>query len=262
MKSSINIGTVPWDEKDIKNSIPDFLNIYKDRPIKDNTGGMLSPHMYATWFILTRLQPKYVIESGVWKGMGTWLIEKTLPSSKVISIDVNLNFREYISKEVEYFNVDFNRLDWSDIVDKKSTILFFDDHQNALERLAFGKKNGFKKFIFEDNYPRNQGDCFSLKKAYMGESYVPPKKTGLLRVLNFFKESSSKILNFDEIKSKIKTYYEFPPVFKNECTRWGDAWDDKYPTIDPLYEQIEEDYLKIFHEEAQSYTWLCYVELK
>ena len=43
------------------------------------------------YLILKNLKPELIIESGVYKGQSTWLIENTLPNSKIISIDIDLN---------------------------------------------------------------------------------------------------------------------------------------------------------------------------
>ncbi len=224
------------------------------KPIRDNQGGMKSPHMFATWFMLKKINPVNVIESGIWKGQSAWLIEKTLPNANIFSIDLNLNFREYISERVKYFDVDFNQINWSFIEDKENTLLFFDDHQNAFERIKNGKELGFKQFIFEDNYPKNQGDCYSLKKAFQHGGFSSVQGTSNLKVPN---RQDAKYL-----KDNLEIYFEFPPVFKTKKTRWGDLWIDKdYPTPTPLFSEIEQDELKIFKQEATDYTWICYAKL-
>ena len=60
---------------------------------------MIFSHMFATYFILRKINPPFVMESGVFKSQSTWLIEKTLPNTKILSIDIDLNQREYISKK-------------------------------------------------------------------------------------------------------------------------------------------------------------------
>jgi hypothetical protein len=45
----IEIGNVPWNNNDIINYLDDFLDLYKDRPIKNNQGGMNSVHYFATY---------------------------------------------------------------------------------------------------------------------------------------------------------------------------------------------------------------------
>lgn len=248
MQEIRQIGKVNWTNDEIRESIPEFLELYKRKPVNDNQGGMKSPHMFATWFMLKKIKPANVIESGIWKGQGTWLIENTLPKAKVFSIDIYLDFREYKSDKVAYFDKDFSLTDWSFIENKEDTLLFFDDHQNAMERIKLGNKLGFKKFIFEDNYPQKQGNCYSLKKAF--------QHTG-------FNTSEDDTRASDYLKSILEIYYEFPPVFKKKFTRWLDLWNDNdYPTPIPLYTQIEENYLKIFEQEAIDYTWICFAKIK
>ena len=111
-----------WDKDEILNELEEFKNLYKDRPIKENIHGMRFQHMLATYFILKKLNPSYVIESGVFKGQSTWLIENTLPDSEILSIDIDLNQREYISKKVKYSNIDFKYQDFSNI--PKDTLVF------------------------------------------------------------------------------------------------------------------------------------------
>lgn len=271
MQKIRQLGTVTWNDDEIRASIPQFLDLYSKRPIKDNQGGMKSPHMFATWFLLKKLKPKNVIESGVWKGQGTWLIEKTLPDSNIISIDISLGTREYVSPKVKYFEKDFSVLNWENFKDKEDTVLFFDDHQNAFERLSQGKEFGFKNFIFEDNYPAKQGDCYSLKKAFQHAGFTPDPqvKKGLKNyLLQKLKPKKSNIiepnsLDADHLKNVLDIYYEFPPVIKTEYTRWKDEWDDaNYPTPKPLFSKTSLEYLKLFHQEAVYYTWICFAKLK
>ena len=129
---------------------------------------MRFPHMFAMYYMLKKIKPDFIVESGIFKGQSTWLIEKTLPEAKILSIDIDLNQREYISKSknVIYSNDDFINHDYSYLPD--NSLVFFDDHQNALERIFAAYSFGFRHIIFEDNYPKLQGDCYSLKKIYHG----------------------------------------------------------------------------------------------
>ena len=233
----MDIGTVKWSNQDLIDNLEKFYNIYKERPIKNNHGGMLSPHMFYTWFIAQYGKYNYIIESGIWKGQSTWLFEKALPDANIFSIDINLSFRKYISKDVKYLNKDFTQINWSNL-DKTNVLCFFDDHQDALPRIKYCKKNGFKHIIFEDNYPIGQGDCISIKQLIEKN------------------EEEGKYL-----KSVIKCYYVFPPIFKNPKNRWGVKWED-YPIKEPLLNKIDKSYLNIYKKEAHNYNWLCYIELK
>lgn len=270
MQNLIQIGETGWTCDDIRNSIPEFLELYKQRPIQNNRGGMESPHMFATWFILKQINPEFVIESGVWKGLGTWLIEKTLPDAHVFSIDPELSHRKYKSSRVRYFNRDFSKLDWSFIPEKSKAVLFFDDHQNAFERVRAGRESGFRHFIFEDNYPAGIGDCYSLKKALQHAGHNPGKpETSLFKFIRngFRKNIREQILPNTEdsryLNEVLDIYYEFPPVIKKSITRWGDSWDDdRYPTPKPLFRDNENETLSEFDQDALSYTWICYARIR
>jgi hypothetical protein len=270
MQEVKQIGKVDWTYDELRQAIPDFLELYKKKPIFDNQGGMTSAHLFATWFMLKKLNPKNVIESGIWKGQGTWLIENTLPDAKIYSIDVNLSIRKYISDRVQYFDKDFFEIDWSIISDKENTVLFFDDHQNAFERIKKGTKLGFKHFIFEDNYPAKYGDCYSLKKVFQHAGFrSDTQKKNLLQTIKSIIKPIKPVIILPNstdasfLKDVLAIYYEFPPVFKKPKTRWGDDWtEEHFPTPEPLFESAEHDYLKLFEDEAVFYTWICYALAK
>ena len=247
-------NVIKWDRNEILDSLPEFQKLYDSRPIKDNNGGMKSAHMLAMWFIIKNMKPEYIIESGVWKGLGTWLFEKASPSTKIISIDPEPRFREYTSPNVTYQTEDFLDTDWSHIP-KENTLVFFDDHQNFIKRLKHAESLGFKKIIDEDNYPSIQGDCYSPKKVIANKPFV----IDLAGKRDYYKVNPIDVEFFNK---KVEIYQEMPPIYKPEFTRWGDEWsDENYPTPDPLLNISENEY-PLFIEEAKDYTWLCYIELK
>ena len=63
-----------------------------------------------------------------------------------------------------YHQFDFKYQDLSDV--PNDTLVFFDDHQNHLERMKEAKFFGIKHIIFEDNYPSNRGDFFTIPVSY------------------------------------------------------------------------------------------------
>lgn len=235
-------------------NISDFNKMYRKRPIKDNSGGMKSAHMFPTWLLLKTIKPDFIIESGVWKGGGTWLFEVASPNSKIISIDPNPHFKEYTSGSATYLTEDFLEIDWG-FIDASSTLLFLDDHQNSIQRIRRAQTLGIKKIIVEDNYPSNQGDCYSPKKALSQKPYVIEKNGK-----KTWHESSRDDYNF-LIESAI-FYQEFPPLFKDSLTRWGDPWSGEfYETDDQLLLNHQAILYPDFYRERRDYTWLCYLEL-
>jgi len=277
-----------WTNHKITKYLDEFIELYKQRPIKDNSGGMKFPHMFGLFFLLKNLKPDFVVESGIYKGQSTWLIEKTLPGVDILSLDPNLNQRKYISKssKTKYSSLDFTEQDFSNI--SKNALVFFDDHQNFYERLAYCHFFGFKNIIQEDNYPALQGDTYSFKKIFSGSGlndrranlkkliksiFILSKHT-LLKKLN--KNYINKIQKYDlaiqDVKKSenhfknstkiIEIYFEFPPIFKTKYTRWGDLWsEENYPTKEPL---LTDEHIKKYeniYQDSNSYTWMSYIKL-
>ena len=241
-----------WDFSDVKLLVEEFYELYLTRPIKSNTHGMKSVHLFWTWYALRKLDPGTVIESGVYKGLGTWMIEKACPKAKIYSIEPNNLNIEYYAYNAEYYTKDFSLIYWDEITDIGNTVCFFDDHQDAYERLLQMKFMGFKKAIFEDNYPAKQGDCYSLNKIFHNSGFVtdeviiPPND-----------------VHAKYVRDNVASYMVFPPLFKKEKTRWHDGWNDvDYPTPSPIFDRADTPILRLFEEEADSYTWICYAELK
>ncbi|MCM1182639.1 MAG: hypothetical protein NC337_04605 [Roseburia sp.] len=248
----LTYGENIWDFSGVENEIELFKEVWDRRPIIDNKGGMSSNHMFWTWYAMKRLNPKYIIESGVWKGQGTWLLQEACPDAKIFSIDINLDKREYKSEDVTYYSDDFSCIDWSQITDKENTVIFFDDHQNAYNRLLQMKFMGFRKAFFEDNYPVGHGDCYSLKQILEEGCKGRPHEYG-----GGYKAHAVYV------KNNVHTYFEFPPIYKLEQVRWGESWtQESFPTRKPVLTEIRSEMQRVLYEEAKGYTWICYCELK
>lgn len=252
-----------YDRDNIEESLTEFKNIYESRPIVDNSGGMTSAHLFNTWHALKQLKPKLVIESGVWKGLGTWIIEKALPHSAIVSLDIDFSNIKFKSDNSTYLNKDIRLVDWGALlseqypdVSRDEIVLFLDDHQDILDRLEFIRNLGIKHILYEDNYPTFQGDVLSPKKILSCQDYVIAKN-GSREMKRFSYDDYIKFLEH------VVAYQELPPIFKSEKTRWGDLWDNKsYATVLELLPIDEKDRFKEFFNESRDYTWICYMELK
>ena len=59
------------DSNNLLKYLEEFVSIYLDSPIENNDGGMGFNHSYFTYYVLKEINPKLVVESGVWKGHST-----------------------------------------------------------------------------------------------------------------------------------------------------------------------------------------------
>ncbi len=250
-----------WDKSEILKEIEIFKNLYKLRPIKNNIHGMRFQHMFATYFILKKLKPSFVIESGVFKGQSTWLIENTLPNSKILSIDIDLSQRVYVSKKAEYSNIDFKDQNFSNLPD--DTLVFLDDHVNHYERLKQAKFFNIKKIILEDNYPEDKGDFYTINHAIgnKGFNHNYTKLSLLKTFLIFFKEFVKKLFfkkyffKLDKIVSRLRDYPPKENDFKNIEKNIKSY--SEFPNLTNIINQN----LELSKEELESYNHLTYIEL-
>ena len=275
MANKISNLNIKFSYKNINSEFKKFLKIYKNRPIKDNQGGCRINHAFALYYILKILKPKLVIESGIFKGQTTWLIEKTVPKAKLICIDTNLSKRKYISKKAKYSSVDFKFHDFSKI--PTNTLVFFDDHVNHLERIKDAKFFNIKNIIFEDNYNDNNSDFQTIKQLFKNhefvhnESFLSYLKTILLflqvmmkkifsNTYNAFKDLNkiqNRVRDFsfnkyykNNIKKNIDFYFEFPPLIKI-----------KMKTKKPLFKKINVELNELFAE-LKFYNYITFIKLK
>lgn len=291
-----------FEKKFLLNQLKHFLKIYKLKPIYNNFSGMKVEHCFALYCLLKKIKPKYVIESGIWRGQTTWLIKKTLKKTKLFSIDLDLSQREIIYKNVEYLNKDITKYNW-DKINKNNTLIIFDDHVCFSERIEFLINNNFKHIIFDDNLPNNFISYYTPKMIY--ENQILKKKqfikyTNIKRLflfifrylifrefkknykikflkkniqINFPPKINNKIRNnIDLLKKNIKLYYEFPPIIKFDLKkRFNKVFKNynldlskyKYIVKKPITNTKEFKFeKKILDEMSSQYGNICYIKFE
>jgi hypothetical protein len=275
--------TLIFDLQDAKSRIGDFIAIYRGRPVKDNRGGMSFNHSFATWYMLLTLRPESVIESGIWKGHSTWLIEQACPQASIYCLDIDFSRLEYKSKRATYLQRDFAQCDWSSI-NPETTVAFFDDHQNAYARLKDMYWSGIVRAIFEDNFPCGEGDCYSLRHILNGYGHRAIQMSDKYRhgvKYHLKKWIFEKIVrragarqqllvepNTEDRSNFLKrarAYVEFPPVIRKDKTQWGTNWTGYYESEPPLMtgDSFYSEFERFSDEDpgAFDYGYIAYVEL-
>tara|TARA_B100001057_G_scaffold490603_1_gene579203 strand:- start:1376 stop:2221 length:846 start_codon:yes stop_codon:yes gene_type:complete len=269
-----------WSTKKIVHDLKNFISIYENRPIKNNKGGMLFSHMFYFYNILNNLKPDLVVESGIYKGQSTWLIETVLPNSKIVSIDINLKQREYISEKAFYSSDDFKFQDFKDI--PENSLVFFDDHVNHVDRINDANFFGFKNIILEDNYIGSKSDFQTIKQIY--NNYFFNHNPGFLSLIKTFflfseislkkivskkynakkdldiiskriRDGYSKNTTFENIDKLIETYFEFPPLYQYNHDF------DKTLIKEPIFEKIPDNIIKYIHQ-SNDFNFFTFIKLK
>ncbi len=250
-----------WEKNEILKEVEIFEKLYEQRPIKNNIHGMRFQHMFATYFILKKLKPSFVIESGVFRGQSTWLIENTLPQANILSIDIDLSQRIYISKKAKYSNIDFKDHNFSNL--PEDTLVFLDDHVNHYERLKQAKFFNIKKIILEDNYIEEKGDFYTINHAINNKGFNHNfTKLSLLKTFLIFTNELVKkffiknyIFKLDKIKFRLRDHppnqNDFKNIEKNIKTYF------EFPNLSYIIDRN----LNLSKQELESYNHLTYIEL-
>ena len=283
----------------LKKNFSEFLTFYKNRPIKNNQSGMKIDHCYALFTLLKKIKPKYVIESGIWKGQTTWLIKNVLKNSKIFSIDIDLSQRDLIYKNVKYLEKDITKYNWSKL-DKNKTLIIFDDHVCFSKRLNFIKKNKFKHIIFDDNLPNNHIGYYTPKMIVENQFLVKKefiKYSNFFRLIKLFirflkkdfkhntkikffnkyvritypiKKNKNLKKSFDSFRKKIQIYYEFPPItkfnyqkrFQKILNNFNEVVPKNYKVKLPIFSNTEMHLPKELKNELNvQYSNICYIKL-
>ena len=268
---------------DMKREVADFMTVYARRPIRENVCGMRFNHSFATWFILKSLKPRFVIESGVWQGHSTWLIEQACPDAKLFCLDLDFSRLVFRSSAATYIQKDFAECAWPDI-ERAATVCFFDDHQNAYQRLKDLRWAGLTRAIVEDNFPCGEGDCYTLRhmqngfgheqlqmsKNYRGNTVEQLHRRFLERILRKFGPRQQLIVPANDEDRELfarncKEYFEFPPVALTKLTYWGVPYEGAYAAKMPIYaeQELPEDLRALVARDAAEFgfCYIAYVEL-
>ena len=220
-------------EDQIDKLIIEFLKLYALRPIQNNDGGVKSVGAFSLWFFLRRINPNLVIESGVWKGLTTWLIESSLPDANIICLDPHPEVRQYTSKKAIYPPVDFADMDFGD-ENFLNALVFFDDHQNAYKRVLQAWEKGFTHLIFDDNYPGENDSHLTLQ--------------------NCLSLGKNEATHLQEI---IEKYEIFPPLYQYDKPITAQKVLIDIPALNIAYTPAFE----ILKQEMCTYRWMTYIKL-
>jgi len=249
--------------------LDDFLqNIYFEE-IKNNHGGMKINDMFSLYFLLKKLNPTIIIESGIWRGYSTKLIRKTLGEhAKIICLDpldiYNEGFKDKNSNTIyftgDYF-IDFEKLNLTDINitnDSNKILCVFDDHQNSAQRLLQCINKGIKHVFFNDNYPLNAGSHYSIQHMIDND---------LRQNFDIENQYHYSINTFPQIDltrrkyliNKINDYVVFPNIFPATIELVEGIF-----CVKGFFEN-NDDYninkYKIFYENKKDYSWNTYLTL-
>lgn len=152
---------VGFDRSLMRKELEEFTRVFKQRPGDQvNSGGASFFHYFGLWCAVRLLRPKHIIESGCYRGVGSWFLRQAAgpdvpmtfvtPDIPDIYVD-NQSTTRYYSGPGKF--VDFTEIDWTrdrglDAAARQETLIFFDDHQAAPRRTLEAAQRGFRHLMF------------------------------------------------------------------------------------------------------------------
>lgn len=130
--------------------IRDFIALYRERPVRDNTGGCGFTGSLSLYLIARLIAPTLVVESGTWQGHTSWLLANACPGATLHSFDTEHDNLVHRDPRVSY-----HRCDWRDYplapAEPSRSLVFFDDHVSHARRLKEAHGRGFRLALLDDD---------------------------------------------------------------------------------------------------------------
>ena len=151
-----------------RDEVAEFWRTYSSRPFADNRGGSGFHNSFWLYLVTRRLAPSCIVESGVWKGQTTWLLEAASADAEtpadVHGFDLNLGLLEHRSGRAKFHEHDWSEFYWNRAegnradgsgadVDPSRALAFFDCHVSHARRIVEAHERGFRHLVFDDNPP-------------------------------------------------------------------------------------------------------------
>ena len=139
------------DVATIARHVAEFRDVYLDSPITKNVYGLNFPSGAMLFLMARCLDPKLIVESGVYKGLSSYVLAAACPRASIHAFDPNLREVEHRSRGVTYHECDWMNVELN--CAGRAGLCFFDDHQSQAVRVVQAHKRGFRHIVVDDSWP-------------------------------------------------------------------------------------------------------------
>lgn len=131
-------------------TVREFWDLIPACPVRQKHGGNGFNGGLQVYAIVRALQPTAIIESGVFRGLTTWLMRQAAPEAEILCFDPDLDHLHYRDAKARYSRQDWSTADLSGL-DPGGTLAFFDDHIAQGRRILEAAERGITRLLFDDN---------------------------------------------------------------------------------------------------------------
>jgi hypothetical protein len=140
---------------DIRELAETFWHLIPTAPVRQRRGGSGFNGALQLYVAMRVLNPRFVIESGVFRGLTTWVIRHACPQAAIFCHDPDLSGLQYRDARASYSREDWSTADWS-MLDPAATVAFFDDHVSQARRVVEANDRGITRLLFDDDVPAHR----------------------------------------------------------------------------------------------------------
>lgn len=141
-------GLVPREAPEA--TVTAFLELIRACPVRQKRGGNGFNGALQVYAVVRALRPTLIVESGVFRGLTTWLMRQAAPVATILCFDPNLGNLHYRDREARYSTRDWSEADLTGF-DLSDALAFFDDHISQARRILEASDRGFRRVLFDDN---------------------------------------------------------------------------------------------------------------
>lgn len=135
---------------DVHAAVRQFWTLIPTAPVRQRRGGSGFNGALQLYVAMRALAPRTVIESGVFRGLTTWVIRQACPDARIHCHDPDLSGLQYRDPGAGYSTADWSLADWSRL-DPETTVAFFDDHVSQGRRVIEARALGLPRLLFDDD---------------------------------------------------------------------------------------------------------------
>jgi hypothetical protein len=132
--------------------VREFYDLIVKSPVNAKKGGNGFNGCLQVYAVARLLNPKVIIESGVFRGQTTWILRQACPQASIFCFDVDFSNLVHKDRDAIYSQADWSDFDLSGLPGDE-TLAFFDDHIDQGRRVLEAQERGLTRLLFDDNAP-------------------------------------------------------------------------------------------------------------
>lgn len=135
--------------------VREFWSLVPHCPVRQKHGGNGFNGSLQIFAVARAVRPDVIVESGVYRGLTTWILRRACPQARIVSFDVTFAQLRHRDPQTTYVEADWTSFAFGDI-DMSGALGFFDDHISQGARILEAYERGLRRCLFDDDVPAHR----------------------------------------------------------------------------------------------------------